>query len=84
MVTLLTWKFKQIFLTLFNQKFLRPISNCDSLPVRLNSLNDLEEIVLLLCNDKSLTAGSFCQLFTDSDFENIGVFAGGIVNWLQL
>ena len=34
--------------------------------------------------DKILTPESFCQLFTASDFENIGVFAGGTVNWLQL
>ena len=27
--------------------------------------------------NKSLTVGSFCQLFTAGDFENIGVFAGG-------
>ena len=40
-------KFKQIFLTQFNQKSLRPFSS--SSPVRLNSLNDLEQIVLLLC-----------------------------------
>ena len=42
-------KFKQIFLTQFNQNFLHPISYCDSSPVRLNSLNDLEEIALLFC-----------------------------------
>ena len=43
---------KQIFLTQFNENFLRPISDCDSSLVRLNGLNDLEEIVLLLCMTK--------------------------------
>ena len=78
-----TVKFKQIFLAQFSQKFLFPISNYDSSPVHLNRLNDLEEIVLLVCIT-SLSVGSFCQLFTASDFENIGVFAGGTDKWLQL
>ena len=40
---------KQVSLAQFNRTFLGLISDCDSSPVRVNSLNDLEEIVLLLC-----------------------------------
>ena len=58
-------KFKQFFLTKFNQKFLRPIFDCDSSPVHLNSLNDLDEIVLLLCIQKSdpwkLLSAVYCK-----------------------
>ena len=52
-------KFKPIFLAQFNQQFLRPISDCDSSTVRLNSLNNLEEIVLLLCITKVLPLEAF-------------------------
>ena len=44
----------------------------------------MEEIFFVIVYNESLTAGSFCQLFTANDLGNIGAFAGGTVNWLQL
>ena len=38
----------------------------------------------MIVYNKNLTAGGFSQLLTASDFENIGVFAGGTVSLLQL
>ena len=65
---------KQIFLIQFNQKFLHPISDCDSSTVHLNSLMIWKNSFVIVY-DESLTTGIFCQLFTAHDFENSGTVA---------